>query len=461
MSFSLIYRKSYNKVKNLISFHFIRRRDFFNFLIVSSLVKLIPLLILPVLLKKSGSDGFQLLIYFEIAFLIFQSIYSIQNVQIINRFYYEWPTNKRIFKTLLIYERVIFTNLLFLVISLFLVFFAYLINNQILIVLSLSSIFSTFYVISQFPLTFHRIQNNAYIFLKFSLIILFIEFFPFLFFSMFYEYSILIFLLIKTLGYSIYSVLIVYKIYKLRKLSDFKLNSINNETISIEFQYGKNLIVYQVFNLFYNNIDKVLLTLVSSPSISSSYFIVSKLLSPISILYSILKDATTSIFYKLHSNYFINIKKIRILNFSVLAALIFGTLAIFILLPQFFSLLNFNKILNQEVYLLFYIISFNIIHQAINLYYFPGFFYSKNKNIFYYIIIKCIMYLAVSLIFFNYFGIYSIPFGLTFSELAFSFISYVFSVRVIDKYRVYLLDLIVLVFLYIIPLILFYNLCII
>ena len=70
------------------------------------------------------------------------------------------------------------------------------------------------------------------------------------------------------------------------------------------------------------------------------------------------------------------------------------------------------------------------------------------------------MYLAVSLIFYNYFGIYSIPLGLTFSELAFSFISYVFSARVIDKYRVYLLDLIVLGFLYVIPLILFYNLCI-
>lgn len=383
-----------------------------QFLIATILVKIAPIFTLPFLLRKTGNENFNLLVFFELSCLLLDVVLSFQNKIVINRNYFKWDSDDRNIKSNLIFQKIISWNKRIFYGVLFFLFISKLINNEYIIVFALSVLYSLIFVIAQFPITILRIQNKSLEFTFYSLIILVIElssFFAVIIFNFeFYPY----YFLIKILGYSLLSIPIIYKI-------NFNSRSENCSEISIEneFNYGKSMIIYQTLNIFYNNIDRLIIFIYASPILISSYYIITKLLTPITLFYSIIKEASTSTFFKLHADYNLNKSAIRILNLSILIPLILVSSSTYFILPFIMKILHVKDQINSELKFVVLFMIFNIIHQAINLYYFPGLHFSESykpiKNVFF----KSILFLLISLITYPYFGILSIAIGISVGEL--------------------------------------------
>ena len=92
--------------------------------------------------------------------------------------------------------------------------------------------------------------------------------------------------------------------------------------------------------------------------------------------------------------------------------------------------------------------SFNVVHQDINLFYFPGLHFSKSIKPITSVIFKCLIFFITFFLSYNYCGVFAIAIAITIGELIFTLLSLKYSKSLFIDFESNYLDLSMIVILF-------------
>lgn len=440
----ITFQRKLKKFTNLFKFNLFSGKKNLLFFVSTALVKVSPIITLPFLLRKSGSEKFNLLVLFELAFLFFEVILSFQNRLVISRNFFKWDSKIQLINSYLIFHRVLFYNKYLFFVSLFLLVISFKVRSDYFSIIIFALTYSILFIITQFPVTLYRIQNKSFQFIFYSLILLIIELVSFFSIISFNLEFFPTYFLIKIIGYLLLSIFVIFSMYK----NHLAGNTDKNQRIDKEFNFGKSMIIYQSFNILYNNSDKLVMYVYANPVMISSYYIITKLLSPLSIFYSIIKESSTSSFYRLYANYLSNKSRIRLFNLSILISISSVAFLNIVFVPFYFEFLNEKSRLDSGLNVILIFTSFNVVHQAINLFYFPGLHFYKSIKPITSVIFKCLIFFITFFLSYNNCGVFAIAIAITTGELIFTLLSLKYSKSLFIDFESNYLDLSMIVTLF-------------